>query len=94
MRVLLPGEERVGMGRQVTHHVGWGSGSLRGTASMAGYQHSHLAQARTASSPSGERAPSRGANEGGGAGAGSRRRNPSSPQQKSRRWGGGEMRIV
>lgn len=40
-----------------THHVGWGSGCLPGTASMAGYLHSHLAQTSRAPSPSGEPAP-------------------------------------
>lgn len=35
------GRQAEGRG-QVTHHVGWGSGCLPGTASMAGYLHSHL----------------------------------------------------
>lgn len=42
---------------QVTHHVGWGSGCLPGTASMAGYLHSHLTRTRQAPSSSGETAP-------------------------------------
>ena len=51
--------------RQVTHHVGWGSGRLLGAASMAGDLHSHLAQTSQAPSPSGETAPTRRAKVGG-----------------------------
>ena len=67
--------------RQVTHHVGWGSGCLPGTASMTGDLHSHLAQTSQAPSPSGETAPTQRAKVGE-----PQERVPSLPSWRSRRW--------
>ena len=79
------GRQAEGRG-QVTHHVDWGSGCLPGTASMAGYLHSHLAQTRQAPSPSGETAPTRRAQVGE-----PQERVPSLPSQRSRQWGAREV---
>lgn len=73
--------------RQVTHHVGWGSGCLPGTASMAGDLHSHLARASQAPSPSGETAPTQRAKGGGAAGE-----SPLSPQLEEQAVEGGGAR--
>lgn len=91
------GRQAEGRG-QVTHHVGWGSGFLPGTASMAGYLHSHLVPTSQSPLPF-RRDCSYPESEGGEAA----RESPLSPQLEEQAVGvggevvagrGGGMRIV